>query len=202
MPTLHVKLRNTLMLVASSETKAAGKMALISAVNELMPAGKPDFLSVVKYPKISDLLKTEKQGDMLLYVSVLIRDFCSSMNVSRSMNEDQIVEAAAMLLTECGNFRLEDYTMMFAMAKRGQLVKIYERIDLSVITEMLDAYWQHRRDAAQQAQDEEINMLEGLGPSVRLEDAKTKDEKRAASGLDGFAGALKNLKDKWNAGKK
>jgi hypothetical protein len=42
-------------------------------------------------------------------------DFCSSINVLRNMNEDQMIEAAAMLIAECGNFRLEDYVMMFSM---------------------------------------------------------------------------------------
>lgn len=166
----------------------------MAVVNELMPAGKPDYLGVISYPKICDLLKVENQVDMLILVSTLVRDFCSGVNVARNMNEDQILEAAAMLLNECGNFRLEDYAVMFSMAKKGQLVKFYERIDLEVITAIVDAYWIHRNKAAQEAQEQEANSLQGLGPSLRIEDGMNPQDAKLMRLGDGLAGALSNLK--------
>lgn len=135
-------------------------------VAELMPAGQPKHLEVVKYPMVRSLISEQGRPRLLLMVSIMIRDFCSSVNVVRNMNEDQIIEAAAMLLDECGNFRLEDYTMMFALAKRGQLVKIYDRIDIQVINEILDKYWEQRNAAGKRAQQEEIDHIENGVPQV------------------------------------
>jgi hypothetical protein len=88
---------------------------------------------------------------MLALVTIMVKDFCNSVNVVRNMTEDQMIECAAMLLDECGNFRMEDYLMMFNMAKRGQLVKIFDRLDITVVTQMLDEYWAIRHKAGEEA---------------------------------------------------
>jgi hypothetical protein len=168
---------------------------MIAVVNQLMPAGKPDYLGMVKYPKISDLIQVQGEPRILLIISIMIRDFCASFNVVRNMNEDQILESAVMLMTECGNFRLEDYTMMFAMAKKGQLVKIYDRIDIEVITNILDKYWNTRKDAAIQAQESEAGNLDGLGPTMRTMDGKNADEVKMLGMMDGFAGGIGNMRE-------
>lgn len=125
--------------------------------SELMPGGKPRYLDVIHFPMIRDLVKSEGKKKMLAVLVIMVKDLCSSLNVVRNMNEDQMIEAAAMLLDECGNFRLEDYVMMFSMGKRGQLVKIYDRIDLQVITAMMDEYWEKRKAIGDLLQENEVN---------------------------------------------
>lgn len=185
-----------LAAVQDPATRQANKLELIHITNELMPSGKPAFLEMVRYPKVSALVQEMGEPIVLLILSTMVRDFCGSVNVSRNMNEDQMLEAAAMLLNECGNFRLEDYTVMFAMAKKGQLVKFYERIDLEVITAILDAYWEKRQEAGRKAQEEEDQSLEGLGPVGRsVDDMHPQDAKLMSIG-DGIAGALHEMKDR------
>lgn len=139
--------------------KADAKMELLLISSDLMPHGVPNYLSMVKYPKISELIVIHGRKTMLTIIVLIIKDFCGSFNVVRNMNEDQMIEAALMLLDECGNFRLEDYLMMFAMAKKRQFekyFKIMDRIDIQVITAILDIYWDKRHDAGvQQYQIEE-----------------------------------------------
>jgi hypothetical protein len=147
--------------------RTANKMAYLQITKELMPAGKPEFLTVVKYPKINDLVQERGEPVIMLILAVMIRDFCATMNVVRNMNEDQILEAAAMLLNEAGNFRLEDYTVMFAMAKKGQLFEVRDRIDLQVITAIADAYYAQRRDAKINMQDQEVERMEAQRPVHR-----------------------------------
>lgn len=147
--------------------RTANKMAYLQITKELMPAGKPEFLTVVKYPKINDLVQERGEPVIMLILAVMIRDFCATMNVVRNMNEDQILEAAAMLLNEAGNFRLEDYTVMFALAKKGQLFEVRDRIDLQVITAIADAYYAQRRDAKINMQDQELERLEAQKPIHR-----------------------------------
>lgn len=142
-------------------------MAYLQITKELMPGGKPAFLDVVKYPKITDLVQDQGEPVIMLILAVMIRDFCATMNVVRNMNEDQILEAASMLLEEAGNFRLEDYAVMFTMAKKGQLFEVRDRIDLQVITSIADAYYAQRRDAKINMQEQKAERLEAQKPVHR-----------------------------------
>lgn len=153
--------------------KTDGKMELIKISSELMPSGKPNFLSVVKYPMIKDLIIQRGEVEIYTVLFLLVKDFCASMNVVRNMNEDQMIEAAGMLLDECGNFRLEDYVMMFQMAKRGELFDIHDRIDLQVITRMLDAYWDKRHTAGEEIVATEICHFDTIGNPTRTNEKNT-----------------------------
>ncbi|MBK7885497.1 MAG: hypothetical protein IPJ81_18160 [Chitinophagaceae bacterium] len=124
----------------------------------------------------------------------MIKDFCSSLNVVRNMNEDQMIEAAAMLLDECENFRLEDYMIMFSMAKRGELVKIMDRIDLQVITAMLDEYFTRRKLAAINKVDNEINRLDSIGNTTRQIENLHPDEAKLAAAGNGISAAIEALR--------
>ncbi len=137
-----------------------GKMELIFIASELMPKGVPNLTGVIKYPTIESLRQELGKKVALTLVLALVKDLCSSINVVRNMNEDQMLETASMLLDECGSFRLEDYVMMFALAKRGQLVKIYDRIDIDMMGEMMDEYWFRRNQAGRRAQEEEFKTYE------------------------------------------
>ena len=105
-----------------------------------------------------------------------------------------MIESASMLIDECGNFRLQDYTMMFTMAKRGQLVKIRDRIDISVITQLLDEYWKRRNFAGMKLQESEI--LERLGPSSRLIDNLHPLDTKISNSVNNLAITFGYLKSK------
>lgn len=175
--------------------RSEAKMDLMVRCGELMPNGNPDFLAVVKYPMIKGLILSEGKKKMLAVVTLLVKDFCSSMNVVRNMNEDQMIEAAGMLIDECGNFRLEDYVMMFQMAKRGQLFDIHDRIDLQVITRMLDKYWQIRHEAGESQFVEEINHFDTLGNPTRLNETVALQDAKLMEMSSGFSSAVNHLKD-------
>lgn len=167
------------------EDRKVAKLGYMMAVKQLFPDNKPDYLGIIKYPQIRDLIQDNGEPVVMLLIAVMVRDYCASANVARNMNEDQILEAAAMLMAEAGNFRLEDYAMMFAMAKRGKLVKVYERIDLSTITEMADAYYAERRDAKIAAQDQEIERLEVQPTHVAPKQIyNTPEDRRQGNDLD------------------
>ena len=140
-------------------------MELILVSNELMPGGSADFEGVIKYPKISKMVEEIGKKKMLAILVLLVKDFCSSVNVVRNMNEDQMIEAAAMLLEECDNFRLEDYFMMFSMAKKGKFkseVKIWDRMDIQIISEILDEYWKVRKTAGKAIMQKEQEVLDNI----------------------------------------
>ena len=187
------KLRECLIKMEHPETKSDAKMGLSLLVSDLMPAGNPQYLEVVKYPAIRDLIKTEGKRKMIALLTFMIKDFCSSVNVVRNMNEDQMIETAVMLLDECGNFRMEDYLMIFTMAKRGKLIKIYDRIDIAVITQMLDAYWdlRHLEGIKKQSSEE----MADLGPSLRITDGLTTQQSELNSKLETLSGSMSYFKE-------
>lgn len=195
--TLPQRLQDTILRLGDSATRSMAKLDLMDITSELMPAGSPRFTEIVNFPMIRDMVTGHGRPRMLLMISIIVRDFCSSVNVVRNMNEDQIIEAASMLLDECGNFRLEDYTMMFAMSKRGQLIKIYDRIDIQVITDILDAYWKKRHEAGKKAQEEDVHHLDGLGPVTRQLDGMHPMDAALGSLGDNLTGALGEMKAKW-----
>lgn len=185
------------------ETKPEAKMEFVSLVSDLMPAGNPSFISMIKYPMIRNLISEHGKKAMLKVLFLLIRDFCNSINVVRNMNQDQMIEAAAVLIDECDNFRLQDYTMMFSMAKRGQLVKIMDRIDISVIIQLLDEYWKVRNRVAEKFLEKEC--LEKIGPSVRLIDNAHPLDAKLSKSVDNLAITFADLKSKlmeWKEGNK
>jgi hypothetical protein len=165
----------------SQEDRQVAKLGYTRAVKQLFPDGKPNYLGVVQFPQIKDLVKDNGEPVVLLLIAVMVRDYCASVNVARNMNEDQILEAAAMLMEEAGNFRLEDYAMMFALAKRGKLVKVYERVDLSTITDMADAYYTERRDTKIAMQEQEIERQEVQAPHVAPKQIYNTPEDRAGA---------------------
>lgn len=145
-------------------------MELLAMTGELMPAGKPRYLEVIQYPMIRSLIAEHGRKTMLKVLFLLVKDFCASLNVVRNMNEDQMIEAASMLIDECDNFRIEDYIMMFSMGKKGELVKIMDRMDIQVITCMMDEYWRRRFIAGKIETETEIKKLDTLGPKTRNAD--------------------------------
>lgn len=158
------KLMQCLINLEMPKTKSEAKMELVLMTNQLMPEGRPQYLSVVKYPTIRSLIEQVGRKKMLAILVLMVKDFCSSVNVVRNMNEDQMIEVGSMLLEECGNFRMEDYVMMFNIAKRGGFseVKIMDRVDIQLISSIMDAYWQRRSIAGQQQLDNEVMQLEGI----------------------------------------
>jgi hypothetical protein len=128
-----------------------------------MPNGKPDFAVIRHIPSIQQLILISGdngRANMHKALQVLIQSFCDSVNVVRNMSIDQVFDTATFLLDECEGFRLEDYVIMFTMAKRGQLVKIFDRIDITVITGILDAYWDKRNEAGQKIQEKEVTEID------------------------------------------
>jgi hypothetical protein len=170
-------------------------MDLMMITGELMPAGKPQFLQVIKYPMINQIIQIEGKRKMLAVLVLMVKDFCSSLNVVRNMNEDQMIETASMLLDECGNFRLEDYLMMFSMAKRGDLVKIMDRVDIQLVSNILDEYWLRRKRAAKKHEETEVDRIDSMGPTAKaIEDIHPVDAKmiRATENLAIAFEALRN----------
>jgi len=132
-----------------------------------MPDGNPDFVNIINYPKVVDLAK-ENYKVTVFSLTAIVRDFCSSFNVVRNMNEDQILEAALCLIDEADNFRMEDFVIMFSLAKKGKLdIKIMDRIDIDVINKIWDCYYQKRVNAKYDIEQKSIEQEEAQIPDMK-----------------------------------
>lgn len=167
-----------------SSIREKGAIAIVSAASELMPNGDPDFSKIKYFPSISQLKSEVGNANLHKLLIVLIKNYCSSVNVpeGKNMNEDQMIEAAGFLLDECDNYRIEDYVIMFTLAKRGKLVmernrsitgRIFDRVDIQLISEFKSNYDLLRRQGEDSIREEELRIIES---SVKADERDKPDE--------------------------
>ncbi|HEX7844361.1 MAG TPA: hypothetical protein VF476_01095, partial [Chitinophagaceae bacterium] len=162
----------------------------------MMPEGKPNFEPIRYLPTITELCKEWSDGrkKMRLVLTMMVQNFAKSINVVRNLTEDQAIEIASFLLDESDDFRLEDYQMMFSLAKRGKLLKFRDRIDITVVSELIDAYWSLRRKEGERLREEMELTLQNKRSADR-------EQKLLSSGKvielppDFFQKALKEMED-------
>lgn len=165
-----------------------------------MPKGKPDFASVRFYPAIVQLTERFGTNALMKAIFLLVKDFCDTMGFAKTLDETQQIECASMLLDKCDNFRLEDYVMMFALAKRGELyeggspLKIYNSVNFDVISRIYNAYWERRSDEGERLYEEEQKAKENEWRSKHIEAPRTEEEQQQA---DRFREASRMLQEKF-----
>jgi len=135
-------------------------LALVTATKHLMPAGVPAFNIIRERPTIAVLAKEMGEVDVAKVLYLMVKNFCDSFNVVRNMTVPQMVESASLLLDECGDFRIEDYHVMFTMAKRGGLIDIRDRIDVSMIGRLMDEYFKYRNEEGKKIQEREFSSAD------------------------------------------
>jgi hypothetical protein len=178
------------------EKRIQAKSEITQLMAGLMPEGRPQYTLTVQYPMVRNLVEEEGRVKMIKVIFLMVADLCRSVNVVRNMNEDQMIEVATMLLEECGNFRIQDYMMFFTMVKRGQLGRIYDRLDIQVISEMLDEFWKRRHHAAEALMEEQHHHLDSLGNTTKDVELMHPQDKRLTQGLDRLSGVMGNLKER------
>lgn len=131
------------------------RMQLAERVTQLAPNGHPNFREIKNLTPVRYLINAGNQREVSKVLFRLVKDFCASINVVRNMNELQMIDSVQMLMDECSDFRIEDYLMMFTLAKRGKLVKVYDRLDASIISQIVEEYDAIRFDAGRKIQTED-----------------------------------------------
>lgn len=172
------------------------KLELIELTSELMPNGNPDFRIIRHTQPIKSLIDSYGKRDVRFMIFEMVKDFCESFNVVRNMREDQMIESAAFLIDDCGDMRLEDFHMMFTLAKRGRLIKIMDRIDIDIIGKIYDAYYIMRSDAGRRIQEEEFEKYERYLRIRPPEGSKNDDDKE--NEMESRFGKLVGIMKAWN----
>jgi hypothetical protein len=192
---LSIKLLQCIVTMGEDnpETQAFGKLQLMESVTQLMPFGKPDFASVRYYPSVRQMQEKSGYEGLHKALFLLVKDFCDSMGFEKTLNELQQIEAASYLLDECDNFRLEDYVMMFALAKRGKLgVTLYNAINLDAIQRIYSAYWAMRSDAGEQLLQNQVLEDENRWLDRRIAPPQNDEEAQVSELFRQFAETMGN----------
>ena len=165
---------STCLLNLQNNNQPLSPIQLVELASDLLPKGNPNFKAMRNFTPIKVLLDNEVATitDIRCALLVLVKNFSESMNVVRNLNETQAVEITEMLIDECGDFRLEDYFIMFQLAKRGKIGDIRDRIDIQLICKLKNEY-KHYRDI------EGEKLLEELDKEMA---EKRREQKRKALG--------------------
>lgn len=127
---------------------------------KLTPKGVPDFSVIRHRPSISSMERQYGAKRVLSALITIIDQFNKMVGVVRPMSAVQINDCAVHLLNESGNYRIEDYVMMFTLAKAGKLGKIMDRIDLEMVSRFHDEYDRMRDYYAERQQGEHVKNQE------------------------------------------
>lgn len=132
---------------AKIDLSIEGKIELVNAGVRLIPKGEIAFNELENYPSLVSITKELGITKTQTLIALLITNFTKSFNVVRNMSEDQILECAVYIFEECNDFTIEDYVIMFTLAKRGKLGDILDHIDMRVIADIHKEYSRRRQIA-------------------------------------------------------
>ncbi len=86
------------------------------------------------------LLRQRDKPALLKALSLLITQLGGSFNVGKNMDTLQVYECATLLAEKHWYLRLEEFVYVFKQAKLGKYGKVYDRLDVQVISEWLTTY--------------------------------------------------------------
>ncbi len=122
----------TLILQSSQHPESA--LQLIELQAAMTPA-----LALSTGEQLSVLEKQDKKV-LLKALSALITQLRQSLNVGKNLDTLQVYECASLLMEKYWYFRLEEFVYVFKQVKLGKYGKVYDRLDVQVISEWLHLY--------------------------------------------------------------
>jgi hypothetical protein len=90
-------------------------------------------------------LEGEESAKAILVV--ILTDVIDFFNVSNSMNANQILATAEMILDNYGYLKIDDFKLCFSQAKRGFFGPVY-RMDGNIILSWIESYIEDRMKRA------------------------------------------------------
>lgn len=133
----------------------------------------------LNYPALFDIpiaerlpeLAKKDVGNTIKIITVAITLAMESLNVSRPMNNRQIVDLAEVVvdsLNEGDNLSLEDFMLFLQKLTRGEYPELYEGIDQIKFMGRLSIYRDERWKEAQKMYYEKHDQFKELGDSRRV----------------------------------
>lgn len=133
---------------------------------------------------LTNLSKSMGENNTLKVVYTLILNVSNYFNVAHSMNQDQALQTATLILDKYPVETVEDFVMVFKMAKRNEFGTILHRIDGTVIFD-----WCARYFDLKYAKKDELRQR-----AVKSENAAALEETRNMADLWKTVGALTHVR--------
>ena len=95
---------------------------------------------------LKNLQKEISEVGLMTIISTLVLKTANFFNVGKNITEDQAINTAVLILEKYPYETLEDFVMVFKMAKKGELGKVYDRIDPQVIFEWCNQYFEKKAE--------------------------------------------------------
>lgn len=121
---------------------------------------------------LTNLSKSIGEKNTLKVVYTLILNVSNYFNVAHSMNQDQALQTATLVLDKYPVETVEDFVMIFKMAKRSELGTILHRIDGTVIFEWCARYFDLKYAKKDELRHKEVKSEK----AAALEESKSMTE--------------------------
>jgi hypothetical protein len=121
------------LILQSSQDSVLGTQ-LLEQQAAMTPA-----LALTSGEQLSRLRQRDKPA-LLKALSLLITQLGNSFNVGKNVDTLQVYECATLLAEKYWYLRLEEFVYVFKQARLGKYGKVYDRLDVQVISEWLTTY--------------------------------------------------------------
>jgi hypothetical protein len=157
--------------------------------------GNVNYLAVINQVPLEDrlpaLVQKYSKQKIAAILTVSLTACFEKMNLRYAMNAEQIVELADMIIetSEEDMLALEDVMLFLQQLVRGQMGKIYDRMDIPTFFEMFEKYRQNRHDDYMNAKEEKDAQFKAFPVNERL---SLNDHEQHREALKDY---LKNIKE-------
>jgi hypothetical protein len=93
---------------------------------------------------IRNLVKQMGDTTLLVALSGMILHTANYFNLTKSMNDDQAIDTASLLIDTYPHETIEDFTLMFREAKKGKYGELYNRLDGQMIFKWMGLYLEEK----------------------------------------------------------
>jgi hypothetical protein len=147
----------------------------------------PALFSIKSEDRLPELAKNNFSETLSVVVGGLTLSF-EAMNLTRSMNDNQIIDLAETILDSSNedNLALEDVMLFLQKLTRGEYGKLYESMDIPKFMEFFEKYREERFQAMQELRYEQSVQSKSLPINDRLIDMFGDDKKEHRDALKDY----------------
>ena len=132
--------------------------------------GLPNYGNLLSiYERLPGMMKRDYNGTLAMIVVALTKAF-EAMNLSRPMNNDQIIELGETILESSNEdiLALEDVVLFLQCLVRGKYGPLYESMDIPKFMDKFEIYRNERYQTLMRHRLDESDRMDALGDSNRF----------------------------------
>ncbi len=162
------------------------KVAVYEHLMSFKQRGIVQFDKVLTIPTEDRIPALIQQKDGMQRIAAVLtaslNSALSNINVRVGLNEDQVIEIAALIIDQSheDNLSLEDVLLFLQELSTGRAGKIYDRMDIPTFFELFEVYRQDRHESMRNIRYEQDVNHKSQGPTERVSEDVDRNEHRSA----------------------